>query len=168
LPRVMDSSRASVSTPMRGDSVGVPEVVGGGDTIAHHPDSALAGQRVDHVARVSRHQEIDVARRTAASSGTCREICREERPSGAAANQNNLSEQCPAAHSDDYLPAQASASGSGKDSFGRLTVSAACCADLSWNDRGRSRLSMPWPWHHPVPVAAVPTPPCLATRGRRA
>ena len=31
---------------------------------------------------------------------------------------------------DDYLPAAASASGSGKNGFGRFTVSAAYCADL--------------------------------------
>jgi hypothetical protein len=35
-----------------------------------------------------------------------------------------------AGHWDDYLPVPASASGSGKDGFGRFMVSAACCGDL--------------------------------------
>src|ERR1035441_3868139 len=36
----------------RRNGVGEPEVVGGGEAIDHHPDLALLGQRVDHVARV--------------------------------------------------------------------------------------------------------------------
>jgi hypothetical protein len=67
-----------------------------------------------------------------------------------------------------YLPAPASASGSGKDGFGRFTVSAACCADLSWTDRGSLPLSTPWPSCRPAPVAATPIPPSPATRGRHA
>ena len=73
-----------------------------------------------------------------------------------------------AGHWDDYLPAPASASGSGKRRPGEVQVSAACCADLFWTDRGSLPLLTPWPWYRPVPVAAVPIPPCPATRGRRA
>ena len=36
----------------RRNSVGKSEVIGGGEAIDHHPDLALASQRVDHVARV--------------------------------------------------------------------------------------------------------------------
>jgi len=39
-------------TDTRWNGVGESEVVGGGEAIDHHPDFALAGQRVDHVARV--------------------------------------------------------------------------------------------------------------------
>jgi len=67
---------------------------------------------------------------------------------------------------DDCLPAPASASGSGKNGFGRFTVNAACCVDLFWIYRGSLRLSTPWPWRRPV--AAVPIPPCPVTRGPRA
>jgi hypothetical protein len=73
-----------------------------------------------------------------------------------------------AGHWDDYLPAPASANGSGKRRLGEVQVSAACCADLFWTDRGSLPLLTPWPWYRPVPVAAVPIPPCPATRGRRA
>jgi len=34
----------------RRNGVGESEVIGGGEAIDHHPDLALAGQRVDHVA----------------------------------------------------------------------------------------------------------------------
>ncbi len=71
-----------------------------------------------------------------------------------------------AGHWDDHLPAPASASGSGKNGFGRFTVNAACCVDLFWIYRGSLPLSTPWPWRRPV--AAVPIPPCPVTRGRRA
>jgi hypothetical protein len=73
-----------------------------------------------------------------------------------------------AGHWDDYLPAPASASGSGKRRPGEVQVSAACCADLFWTDRGSLPLLTPWPWYRPAPVAAVPIQPCPATRGRRA
>jgi hypothetical protein len=73
-----------------------------------------------------------------------------------------------AGHWADYLPAPASASGSGKRRLGEVQVSAACCADLFWTDRGSLLLLTPWPWYRPVPVAAVPIPPSPATRGRRA
>jgi hypothetical protein len=36
----------------RRNSVGESEVIGGGEAIDHHPNLTLAGQRVDHVARV--------------------------------------------------------------------------------------------------------------------
>jgi len=36
----------------RWNRVGESEIVGGGETIDHHSDFALAGQRVDHVARI--------------------------------------------------------------------------------------------------------------------
>jgi hypothetical protein len=50
-----------------------------------------------------------------------------------------------AGHWDDYLPAPASASGSGKRRLGEVQVSAACCADLFWTDRGSLPLLTPWP-----------------------
>ena len=36
----------------RRNGVGESKVVGGGEAIDHHPDLALPGQRVDHIARV--------------------------------------------------------------------------------------------------------------------
>src|SRR5579863_3211639 len=72
-----------------------------------------------------------------------------------------------AGHWDNYLPAPASASGSGKRRLGEVQVSAACCADLFWTDRGSLPLLTPWPWYRLL-VAAAPIPPCPATRGRRA
>ena len=39
-------------TDSRWDGIGESEVVGGGETIDHHPDLSLPGQRVDHIARV--------------------------------------------------------------------------------------------------------------------
>src|ERR1700679_1920586 len=64
-----------------------------------------------------------------------------------------------------HLPAPASASGSGKDGFGRIRVSAACGADLVCLYRVSPPPSTPWPWSRLV--AATPIPPCLVTRGRR-
>src|ERR1700722_7591947 len=73
-----------------------------------------------------------------------------------------------AGHWDDSLAAPSSASGSGKRRLGEVQVSAACCADLFWTDRGSLPLLTPWPWHRPVRVVAVPISPCPATRGRHA
>ena len=39
-------------TDSRWDGIGESEIVSGGEAIDHHPDLALAGQRVDHVARI--------------------------------------------------------------------------------------------------------------------
>jgi hypothetical protein len=39
-------------TDARRNGVGESEVISGGEAIDHHPDFALAGQRVDHIARV--------------------------------------------------------------------------------------------------------------------
>ena len=49
-----DGPQASISedTDARRNCVGESEVVGGGEAIDHDPNFALAGQRVDHVARV--------------------------------------------------------------------------------------------------------------------
>jgi hypothetical protein len=49
-----DGSQAAIGehADARRNGVGEPEVIGGGEAIDHHPDLALAGQRVDHVARV--------------------------------------------------------------------------------------------------------------------
>jgi len=49
-----DGSQAAIGehADARRNGVGEPEVIGGGEAIDHHPDLALAGQRVDHVAWV--------------------------------------------------------------------------------------------------------------------
>ncbi len=49
-----DGTKASIGedTYARGNCVGEAKVVGGGEAIDHDPNFALAGQRVDHVARV--------------------------------------------------------------------------------------------------------------------
>jgi hypothetical protein len=51
-----------------------------------------------------------------------------------------------AGHWYDTLPAPASASGSGKDGFGRFRVSAACGADLVCLYRASPPPSTPWLW----------------------
>jgi hypothetical protein len=49
-----DGPQASIGedTDARRNCVGEAEVVGGGEAIDHDPNFALAGQRVDHVARI--------------------------------------------------------------------------------------------------------------------
>src|ERR1700678_4254622 len=62
------------------------------------------------ISRVDMYQTMRCALRTAASGGSCAEICREERPGGAAANQN----QYPKRNLNIELPTPAYASGSGQ------------------------------------------------------
>jgi len=90
--------------------------------------------------------------------GIRRLMLHEEQPPAAARAQGFAAKNAPAGrrqirtisaktvlarHWADTLPAPASASGSGQNGFGRFTVSAACCADLFWTDRGSLLLWTP-------------------------
>ena len=114
-------------------------------------------------------KEIGTARSTAASGGTCKGDLPLKTPQRGSGKSEQLQggESGPDFGTITSLR-QPPPAAPAKDGFGRFTVSAACCADLFWTDRGSLPLSTPWPWYRPVPLAAVPIPPCPATHGRRA